>query len=981
MRATSDAPRSNRLRTLALVAVGLVVFLFLSASGLARMYTDWLWFDQLDHDAVYRRILFTRASLAIGFTLVFFALLWTNLWLADRFAPRWRGAAQDDELLERYNQFVAPHSTAIRLAVSVVFALIAGLNTSTQWRSWLLFANRVDFGWEDPLHEVDAGFYVFQLPFLSFGVDWLFAALVFVVLLTAIAHYLNGGIRAGSTNGRVTSAVKLHLSVLLGLLALVRAAGYFLDRYELVTSTRGAFDGAFATDVDVQLPALNLLVLISLFGAALFLVNAWRRGWVLPVVAVSLWAFSHIVVGSVFPALYQRLRVEPEQSTREAAYISDNIEATRYGMGLNTVDTRAFAYEDTLTPEELAANEDIAENIRILDPELAVEAYTRTQGERDFYRFSDDLDVDRYTVDGQLQQVVLSARGLDYSAIGGSWENRHVAFTHGYGVALSAASSVDRAGLPQFAISGLGDDLEIADGFERVLEQPRLYFSEGFDGYAIVGASRDEIDYTTSDNQSVSYRYTGEGGVPMGSLLRRAAFALRFQRIDPLISQFVTDDSEVLYIRDVRERAKAIAPFLDFDSDPYPVIAEGRIQWVIDAYTTTSRFPYAQRANTESVPPASDLGGSFNYARNSVKAVVDAYDGDVSFYVVDEQDPIIASYRSAFPGLFKPAAEAPAELAANFRYPEDLFRVQTNMYSRYFVDDPVAFYQGNITWDVAQDPGSGTAGGGSTQINTDDGLTIRRADRIDPQYVVTRLPGEDGLEFVLLRPFALQSRTDQRPELTAFMVGRSDAGVSGQLVVYSLPAGRVSAPSRVDADIRRNSEIAPRISLLNQQGSTVNFGDMVLVPIGDTLVYVRPFYVKAEGDTAIPELQSVIAVNGDRVAIADSLEQALQEVTQPEAEEAPPPTGEGEPPAGEEAGGTEGEPPVDLEGLSVSELLVNAQDWLTEADGAEADGETAGAAELRARALAAIDRINELLGVGGESLPAPGTTTPEPASA
>ena len=979
-----SAPGRARLRTAGLVVGGLLVVLALSATGFARLYTDRLWFESIGYEGVWRRILLTRIGLVTGFTLLFFVLAWGNLRLADRLAPRRRLPSGGPDLLTRYDVLLVRRSGALRLVVSLVLALVAGGGTSSQWESWLLFRHPERFGWKDPLHGVDAGFYVFQLPFLSFVVDWLFASLVVTAVLVAGAHYLNGGIRRDGGSERVAPAVKLHLSILLFVVAIVRAAGYVLDRYQLVGSHRGTFDGAFAADVDVKLPALNLLVLISLFAAMLFLANAWRRGWVLPMAAVGLWAFSHLVVGSAFPALYQRLRVEPEQSTREATYIGRNIKATRYGLGLDQVQARDVPADGALTRELVESNRDIVGNIRILDPQLAVEAFTRTQGERDFYRFSQDLDVDRYLVDGQLRQVVLSARQLDGDAIDASWENEHVAFTHGYGLALSAANAVGPSGLPQFLISGLGSELRVDPGFERRLDQPRLYFSEGLEGYAIVGATRPEIDYTTSNNQSVMYRYEGRGGIPMGSWWRRAAFSLRFGTIDPLISRFVTSDSQLLYRRDVRQRVQAVAPFLRFDADPYPVVADGRISWVIDAYTTSSRFPYAQRADTESLPRGSGLDGGFNYVRASVKAVVDAYDGTVTLYTVDEQDPLARAYRRAFPGLLHPVSEASAELRSNFRYPEDLFRVQTNMYASYFVDDPVDFSQGNITWDVAQDPGHGVAGAAASTAPSAQGTAARRTARIDPQYLVTRLPGEERLEFVLLRPFVLQSATDERPELTAFMVATRDGGSAPRLIVYRLQAGAVSAPSQVDDAIRRDAQVAPRISLLNQQGSTVSFGDMVLVPLGDALVYVRPMYVQAEGGTAIPELQAVITVHGDQVAIGDTLDEALRGITsdEPGQESAPLPGGSD---GGAEAAPsvppqTSPSPPVDLGQLSVAELVSSAERWLSEAEVAEAAGDKTAADVLRARALAALSRMGEVLGLD-ESARDQDPVPPEPSDA
>lgn len=886
MRPPTEMPRreprrgpSNRGRIILVVAVAILLFLVISVRGIAGFYTDFLWFDSLGLTSVWTGILGARIALALIFIGIFFALMWVNLFVADRLAPRYRPRGPEEEMLERYHDVVGPRAGWVRVGVAGLFALIAGAGVASQWDSWILFTNRVDFGVEDPQFGTDIGFYVFQLPFLTFLTSWLFAAFVIILIVTAVAHYLNGGIRVQTQGERVTPQVKAHLSVLLGVLALVRAAGYWLDRYELTYSTRGAVDGATYTDVNAQLPAINLLLLISLFAAVLFLINIRRRGWVLPVLAVGLWAFVSIVVGGIYPAFIQRFQVDPAESTREAPFIERNIAATRDAMNLDDVEEQVFQYEEDLTASDLQENEETVRNIRLLDPSVVNDTYQRLQAERGFYRFPGDLDVDRYTIDGRPTQVVLGTRELNPSGIPqDSWEGEVLTYTHGYGVAMSPANAVTGTGRPDFLVGDV--PVRVDEGVDVDPDQPRLYFGEDLDGYAIVNSDRAEVDYLDEDGTTVSYTYSGAGGVEMGSFLRRTAFALRFGDLNPLISDFVRDDSRVLYIRDVRDRVENVAPFIHFDADPYPVIGDGRIVYVVDGYTTTDRYPYAQRADNEQLSPRSGLDHTFNYVRNSVKAVVDGYDGSVVLYVIDPDDPIVQAYRKAFPDLFADFDDMPEEIQDNIRYPEDLFTVQTNMWARYHIEDPVDFYEQTGGWAVAQDPGTTVQGGGGTTAVTNAAgeTTGTRERRIDPYYLLMRLPDREQEEFVMLRTFVPVSENDERKELTAFMVAKSDPGSYGELSVYQLPTTQVDGPAIVAANIASEQEIAREISLLNQQGSTVILGDLVLIPIEQSILYVRPLYVQASGQTAVPELKNVIVAYGDEVVMRPTLELALTEI-------------------------------------------------------------------------------------------------------
>ncbi|MEC8999674.1 MAG: UPF0182 family protein [Actinomycetota bacterium] len=878
------------------IGLGFLV-LMVSLRGMAGFWTDYLWFDALGHEEVFVSVFGAQVVLVALFAVVFFGILFSNLLVADRLAPAVRPPGPEEDLLRGYHLMVGHRRWLVRLVLSGLFALIAGFGVRGRWEEWLLFTNPVDFGQVDPQFGRDIAFYVFRLPFMGFVVGWLFGTLVLTLVVTTLFHYINGGIRLQTSGERVQPAVKAHLSVLLGLIALVRAGDYWLARYELTTSGRGAVAGATYTDVKAQLPAINLLILISLLAVVLLIVNIRRRGWVLPTLAVGLWAFVALVMGNVYPAVIQNLRVEPAESEKEAPYIARNIEATRAAYGLDVItEVQLTDFDNEVTAADLRANGSTVRNIRTLDPLVVQGTFDRLQGEREFYSFAAEMDTDRYVIDGETTQVLLGTRELELNETR-SWENQHVAFTHGYGVALAPVSRVKGSGDPDFLIGDL--PVSIDPSVEVTLDRPQLYVGEGLDGYAVLGASRDEVDFTDENQETQAVRYEdigGEGGVGMGSLPRRLAFALRFGQLEPLISNFVTGDSKVFYVRDVRERVEKLAPFLHFDADPYPVLIDGRIVYVVDGYTSTDRYPYSQPAPVAELPRASGLRHDLNYVRNSVKAVVDAFTGEVTFYVVDESDPMIAAFSKAFDDLFAPKSEMPASLVGHLRYAEDLFRIQTELWGRYHVEDTENFYQRAAEWAVSQDPGRTGEGAANLAVLDSQGFKIgTRHMRMAPYRTLVALPrgvdgGADGsdssrdasdrkAEFVIMRAFVPLDEDDARKELAAYMVGRSDGDRYGELVVYRPPTSNFDGPALAEERIRNDEEVASLQTLLSQRGSSVLFGELLLVPIEDSILYVRPLYVQAEGDSTVPELERVIVAVGEQVVMANSLQEALEELT------------------------------------------------------------------------------------------------------
>jgi uncharacterized membrane protein (UPF0182 family) len=873
--------RAGRGRSVLLTALVILVVLLVSLRGIAAFYTDKLWFESLGLGTVWSTALGTRISLALLGAGVFFGLCWANMVIAERLAPVFRPVAPADDLIERYHDLVGHRAALVRLGLAVFLSVLFGASLGASWTEWLLFRNRVDFGQTDATFGVDIGFYVFQLPFITAALSWLFSVLVVVLFTTLLVHIVNGGIRFHSQMERTTPQVKAHLSVLLGVLALVQAVRYWVGRYELTFSTRGTVDGATYTDVNVELRATYLLVLIALFAFGLFIANIWRRGWTLPVLAVGLWMLVAVLAGGIVPAFVQRFRVEPSESSMEAPYIRHNIEATRAAYGLD-VETETFEWDGTLDAAAMEREVETLQNVRLWDPAIIEASFGRQQQLKGFYEIN-DVDVDRYVIDGQVTPVMISARDLDTAGVQqSSWEATHLAFTHGYGVVAAKANDRTASGDPDLVVSGI--PVTTTGGMPEV-EDPGIYFGEDKTGYVIVDTDRKEIDYQNAENQSVTTTYQGADGVRLGSglsgFVRRSAFALRFGDINPLVSGNIRPESRMLIERDISGRLQAVAPFLAYDHDPYVVVTGGSVKYVVDAYTTSSNFPNAQRADTGGLGADSGLRGrSFNYVRNSVKAVVDAYDGTVTLYVVDEQDPILRAYRKAFPDLFTDGDEVPDDLRAHFRYPEDLFTVQTQMWSKYHVSDADSFYNGNSEWAIPPEPGGKTVSGDQTTAVGADGQPITSGSRYESKYQMLKLPGDEGASFVLLRPYVGASRgAGSQNLLTAFMVASSDPESYGRLRSFVMPGGKLpDGPITAADDIQADEAVAALRRTLCQGQSTCGLATPSIVPIGNSILYVQSFFVSGT-ELGAPKLQQVIvsfqSATETRVEVDETLRGAL----------------------------------------------------------------------------------------------------------
>ncbi len=885
-------PRSPRSRRRARwwIIGAIVVFIILAASlrTLASIYTDGLWFSSVGYHNVFSTLLVVKLGLFGVFGAIFFVVMWVNLVVCDRLASEDIGAVQKDELVRRYQQIVRPYAGRIYVALSIVMALIAASGTIGEWQNWILFRHGGNFGIKDPQFGKDIGFYIFKLPFLNFVVDWTLAILIVTLIVSTIFHYLNGGILPQRGVPRVRPAVKAHLSVLLALIALTKAAGYVLQRWGLVNAHDGYVNGAGYTDVHARLPALLLLVVVSIFAAAILLFNIRRQGWTLPILAVGIWAFVALVVGVIYPALLQTLKVTPAQSSLEAPYIQRNITATRAAYDLNHVAVKSFEATTTISKATATAPATSAtlSNIRLWDPDpsITLQTFQKEQAIKSYYTFQ-SLGVDRYTVDGQTTPVLIGVRGINPSNLPSqSWVNQHLQYTHGDGAVIALANQAQSNGNPTYGIKNVPPTS--SNGLPKI-KQPNVYFASGDSGYVVADTKQLELDYQTGTGTNVESHYKSTGGVQLTSLFKRAAFALRLGDFNLLISDQITDKSRLLFVRDPVQIAEKAAPFLTFNQSPYAVVdtKDGQIYWIVDGYTTTNQYPYSQNADTQQVASGSSLPGSYNYVRNSVKVVINAYSGKTTFYNADPSDPILQAYEAAFPNMFTPLSKMPAPLKAHLRYPPDIFSIQSAVYGRYHLTSPSQFYAASNAWQLSPTAGAGPQSQ-SLQVqvtfNQQGQAVSSSPDRMAPLYQVTALPGSSSQTQVLTVTDAFVPATQSNatgannPNLTAFMVATSDPLNYGKLSVYEVPQG-TAGPANADTSIGQNPTVSKDITLLDQHGSEVLLGNTLMVPIGQSIVYLRPLYV-ASSTLSQPQLNYVIGVLGQKVVIEPTVGSTLSDL-------------------------------------------------------------------------------------------------------
>ncbi|MGW1023058.1 UPF0182 family membrane protein [Streptomyces sp. NPDC002577] len=881
---------SRRVRTL-LMTLGVLAALAMAFVMFAGFWTDWLWYRSVKYSSVFTTTLWTKIGLFFVFGLLMALAVGVNIWLAHRLRPPLSAMSMEQQSLDRYRMGIAPYKKWLLLSIAALVGLIAGASAAGQWRTWLMWVNGVPFGQKDPQFHLDVSFYAFDLPWYRFLLGFGFAAAVLSLIAAALTHYLYGGLRITSPGARATAAATGHLSVLLGLFVALKAVAYWLDRYGLAVKSSdfkatGNWTGLRYVDANAYLPAKTILFCIAVICALLFFATLWRRTWQLPVIGFGLMVLSAILIGGLYPAIVQKFQVQPNEQAKEAPYVEKNLKATREAYGIDGAKVQDYeGKSSTEDKSKLREDADNAASIRLLDPNIVSPTFQQLQQIRNYYAFPSNLDVDRYNIDGQEQDTVIGLRELNINGIPkNNWINDHFRYTHGFGVVAAKGTTADSDGRPVFTESDLPSTGSLGE-YEQ-----RIYYGEKTTQYSIVGGPQKEIDYSDDSGEKTT-SYKGNSGVNLSNPINRAAYAAAFNEPQILYSGAIGEGSRILYNRTPKERVEAVAPWLTIDGDAYPAVVDGRIQWIVDAYTTTNGYPYASRTTlgdttADSLTAANNQRAvvaqqnQVNYIRNSVKATVDAYDGTVKLYQWDTEDPVLKTWMKAFPGTVQPKTDISKSLMSHLRYPQDLFKVQRELLTRYHVKDAQTFLSGSEVWQVPDDP------------------TNKSGNAVPPYYLSMKMPDDTAQAFSLTTTFTPNGRDN----LSAFMSVNAEAGTKdyGKIQILKLPSSRtVDGPKQVQSQFNSEQDIAESIRLLRGGDSEVEYGNLLTVPLDGGLLYVEPVYVRG-GGLKYPLLRKVLVTYGGATAFEDTLDQALNKVfgaeaaTQPPADEGTtkPPTSE-----------------------------------------------------------------------------------------
>ncbi len=925
-------------RWLWIVVVALI--LLASFRWLVTTYTEWLWFGEVGYRDAWLRQIGAQVISFLVFFIIAAAFLLINWRVARRRALR--PATAGVQVL------TMPGVGLLITAAALFLAYVMGQAAAGQWESFLRFVYRVPFAMEDPVYARNLGFYVFELPVYRFVHGW-FVPLVILAFLGAAALYVVNNLP--TLQGRrlqirtLPAAMRQHLALLLAALALLWAAGYWFNLFDLLYSPDGVVFGAGYTDLRARRPALMIQMALMILLALAVAYMAWRPDPRPLVVAAALWLVAAFAVGAVYPLLLQRYAVEPNELARETPYIEHNIRLTRYGFALDNVQTHPFIPDEKVTAQDLSDNEAALNNIRLWDYRPLQQTYRQLQELRPYYRFA-DVDIDRYEIDGELQQVMLSAREIFKAGVTNpTWVNQRLEYTHGYGLVMSPVDQFTTQGRPVFYIQ----DLPPQSVIELPIDTPQLYFGELTTDVVHANSDLEEFDYPSGD-ENVYTKYAGTGGVALDSWLKRAAFAIRFGDANILLSNYITTDTRTLFHRQIQERARLIAPYLWQDSDPYLVISDGRLVWMIDAYTISNDLPYSQPFTPPSAVGAASaftdltVPSGINYVRNAVKITIDAYDGNVNFYVSEPDDPLIQTYERAFPGVFQPFSAMPENLYRHIRYPVDMFLIQTRQFLTYHIQNVQVFYNEEDLWQIPNEIFDGAQ------------------QAIEPYYVIFSLPGGDETEFLLIQPYTPNTRNN----MIAWIAARNDPPNYGELHVYELPKQElIFGPIQIESRIDQEPAIAQQFTLWSQRGSRVIRGNLLTIPINNSFIYVEPIYLQSE-NSALPELRRVIVASGEAVVMRETLEGALSALL-----EAAPPVAEiiPEVPSTEDPEGSEPPtPPETGEQLDagVEALIVSANEHYVAAETAQRNGDWA----VYGREIEALRQdLERLLELTGGQLP------------
>jgi uncharacterized membrane protein (UPF0182 family) len=863
----------NRNRTPLIITAGILVALSAILVYFSGFYVDWLWFKSVDFTSVWTKVLTTKIELFLIVGIITSFIISTNIFIAYKRRPLYVPTSIEINGLERLRAQVEPIRLWVFLAITFGLTYFAGSSGMAFWNEWLLFKNSTDFGVKDPQFNLDISFFAFKLPMLQAIIGWGISILILSTLASVFVHYMYGGIRTNVQSDRTTVAARVQISILLGLVVLLKAVAYWFDRFGLALKESKLITGLTYTDVNAVLPAKAILAAIAVVCSLLFFANIVRRSWLLPAAGTALLVISSVLIAGVYPGVIQQFQVKPSESSKEAPFIQRNIDATRAAYDLNGVQIQDYNATLSTSAGQLAKDAATIANIRLMDPNVLSATFRQLQQIKPYYAFPQSLDIDRYKVNGVSRDTVVAVRELNINGNPSrNWINDHLVYTHGFGFVAAYGNTVDADGKPSFVVG----DLPPTKGLGNF--EPRIYFGENVPDYSIIGGKKSnspvEFDYPddTSANGQKNYTYTGTGGVPVGSTLNKLLFAVKYQEQRILLSNLINADSKILYNRSPRERVAKVAPWLTLDGDPYPSIVNGKVTWIIDGYTTSSGYPYAQAtslstatadaltANSTSITAQSNK--TVNYIRNSVKATVDAYDGSVTLYQWDEKDPVLKTWMKAFPNTVKPKSAISKGLLEHIRYPEDMFRVQRDILSSYHVKNAAAFYGGQDFWRVPRDPSTFGANAGAQP----------------PYYMTLQMPGSATPTFSLTTPFVPRGG---RENLSAFASVNATAGPDyGKISVLQLPRStNIAGPSQVASNFEAKPDVANALSLLRQGGSDVVLGNLLTLPVGNGLLYVQPVYVTATSNAAAyPLLQKVLVSFGDVIGFDSSLKGALDQV-------------------------------------------------------------------------------------------------------
>jgi uncharacterized membrane protein (UPF0182 family) len=863
----------NRNRLPLAITAGILAVIGTIIISFSGYYIDWLWFKSVDFTSVWTTVLTTRIQLFLIVGLLTATIISLNIYFAYKRRPFYVPTAIELNGVERLRVQIEPYLRYVFIGLFLAIAYFAGTSGTLFWREYLLFRNSTDFGVTDPQFGMDISYFVFKLPLIQALIGWTISALVLATMATIFVHYMYGGIRPQVESERTTVTARVQLSILFGLIVLVKAFAYWIDRYALVLKENRLITGATFSDINALLPAKAILSGIALICALLFFANIFRRSWLLPAAGTALMVVSSLLIAGIYPAAIQQFQVKPSESSKEAPFIQRNIDATRAAYGIDKVDVQDYDAALTTTSKQLARDSANINNIRLMDPSVLSATFRQLQQIKPYYAFAESLDVGRYQINGVSRDAVVAVRELNIEGNPSrNWINDHLVYTHGFGFVAAFGNTVDSDGKPSFIVGDIPPTAGLGE-FE-----PRIYFGENSPEYSIIGGVATgapvEFDYPddSSSTGQKNYTYTGKGGVPIGNFLNKLLFAVAYQEQRILLSNLINSGSKILYNRAPRERVAKVAPWMTIDGDSYPAVVDGRILWIIDGYTTSAGYPYAQRttlveATTDALTTASSVittqgNQSVNYIRNSVKATVDAYDGTVTLYQWDEADPVLKTWMKAFPGTVEPKSAISEGLLQHLRYPEDLFRVQREVLSSYHVRTADAFYGGQDFWRIPRDPSTFGANAGAQP----------------PYYITMKLPNEDKAAFSLTTPFVPRG---SRENLSGFAVVNSDPGPDyGKITLLQLPRStNIPGPSQIASNFEAKPEVANTLSLLRQGGADVVLGNLLTLPVGGGLLYVQPVYVRAtSNDAAYPLLQKVLVSFGDVIGFDSSLKGALDQV-------------------------------------------------------------------------------------------------------